>query len=243
MTGAAVREILVASRSAGKLRELVPLLAEFGYRAISLDDAGIPERPEENDIECFTTFEENACAKAEYFAKISGGRLVLADDSGLCVDALDGAPGVYSKRWSGSTATAQELDDANNARLIEALAPYRGVHRGAAYVCVAAISRPLTPDSPIVRPADSGEVERPYHATVGVTCLWARGETRGWIADAPQGTHGFGYDPYFASEELGKTFGRATREEKAAVSHRARAVRAVCTAWAAAESKIVRADG
>ena len=135
--------MLVATRSAGKLRELIPLLAEFGYRGISLDEAGIPERIDEHDIECFATFEENACAKAVYFASRSQGRPVLADDSGLCVDALDGAPGVHSKRWSGSTATAQALDDANNVRLIEALAPFHGIQRGAAFVCAAAIAPPL----------------------------------------------------------------------------------------------------
>jgi XTP/dITP diphosphohydrolase len=236
-----VREILVATRSAGKLRELVPLLAEFGYRGISLDDAGIPERPEENDIECFTTFEENACAKAEYFAKRSGGRPVLADDSGLCVDALDGAPGVYSKRWSGSTATAEELDDANNARLLEALAPYHGLQRGAAYVCVAAIAPSHAPDAPpSPTPADQDALRR--EVARSPSCLWARGETRGWIALVPLGSNGFGYDPYFSSEELGKTFGRATTEEKARVSHRARAVRAACAAWAEQERRKSRAD-
>lgn len=238
MTETPEQEILVATRSAGKLRELVPLLAEFGFRAISLDDAGIPERIEENDIECFETFEENACAKAEYFAKRSGGRLVLADDSGLCVDALDGAPGVYSKRWSGSTATARELDDANNARLLEALAAYEGIKRGAAYVCVAAIAHPMVPGQEVVRRdarrINDALIEDP-HVTIDI--LWARGETRGWIANAPQGTNGFGYDPYFASEEIGKTFGRATQDEKARVSHRARAVRAACDAWVAFERK------
>jgi XTP/dITP diphosphohydrolase len=183
------------------------LLDEFGYRAISLDDAGIAERPEEDGIECFETFEENACAKARYFAERSEGRLVLADDSGLCVDTLGGAPGVFSKRWAGNDRSGQQLDDANNTKLLAELARCDDPLRGAAYVCVAVIAQ-----SP-------GDV------------LWARGETRGMIVREPFGSNGFGYDPYFKSAELGQTFGRATREEKARVSHRARAVRAVCEQW------------
>lgn len=183
------------------------MLAEFGYRAISLDDAGIAERPEESDIECFETFEENASAKARYFAEQNQGQLVLADDSGLCIDTLGGAPGVFSKRWAGSSASGQQLDDANNAKLLTELARCDDPLRGAAYVCVAVIAQ-----SP-------GDVR------------WARGETRGMIVREPLGSNGFGYDPYFKSDELGQTFGRAIREEKARVSHRARAVRAVCEQW------------
>ena len=197
----------MATRSAGKLRELVPLLTEFGFHAISLDDAGIPECDEEHDLEGFDTFEENASAKARYFASRSNGRLVLADDSGLCVDALGGAPGVISKRWSGSTATGPQLDDANNAHLLAALDGVPDSARGAAYVCVAAIA----------------------HSERGLR--WARGETRGRITAAAQGTNGFGYDPYFVSDELGVTFGLASREQKANVSHRARAVRTACERW------------
>jgi XTP/dITP diphosphohydrolase len=199
----------------------VPLLAEFGYRAISLDDAGIAERPEENDIECFDTFEENACAKARYFAERSGGRLVLADDSGLCVDSLGGAPGVLSKRWAGSRASGQALDDDNNAKLLAELGSCDGAARGAAYVCVAAIAHEGSRSPRDVHRVDR---ERSVH--------WARGETRGVIAREPQGSNGFGYDPYFVSDDLGKAFGIATREEKARVSHRARAVRAACQQWA-----------
>jgi len=201
----------------------VPLLADFGYRAISLDDAGIAEQPEENDIECFDTFEENACAKARYFAERSGGRLVLADDSGLCVDSLGGAPGVLSKRWAGSRASGQRLDDDNNATLLAKLASCDGAARGAAYVCVAAMAHAGSQDGA----HDGSRSPRDLHRV-----HWARGETRGVIAREPQGSNGFGYDPYFVSDDLRKAFGIATREEKARVSHRARAVRAVCQQWA-----------
>ena len=205
----------------------MPLLADFGCRAISLDDAGIAEQPEENDIECFDTFEENACAKARYFAERSGGRLVLADDSGLCVDSLGGAPGVLSKRWAGSRASGQRLDDDNNATLLAKLASCDGAARGAAYVCVAAMAHAGSQDGAHDGAHDGSRSPRDLHRV-----HWARGETRGVIAREPQGSNGFGYDPYFVSDDLRKAFGIATREEKARVSHRARAVRAVCQQWA-----------
>lgn len=200
--------LLLATRSAGKLRELGPMIRDVGFEPVTLDDLGIALLPEEDSVEAFETFEENALAKARYFfarAKALGARApaaVLADDSGLEVRALGGAPGVRSKRFSGSALEGQALDDANNAKLIDAL---RGAaDRGAGYVCVAAIR------------TMSGE----WHA---------RGACGGAILESPRGEDGFGYDPYFFSEELKKTFGEATREEKEVVSHRARAVAAVLT--------------
>jgi XTP/dITP diphosphohydrolase len=173
-----------------------------GIAVIGLAEAGIPPAPDEDRVEAFDTFEDNAIAKARYFAGI-GGRPAIADDSGLAVDALGGAPGVRSKRWSGRTdLDGEALDASNNAALLEAL---DGIEdRGARYVCVVAVAAP------------SGDV-------VGT---W-RGETQGRIVDAPRGAGGFGYDPYFVSDELEKSFGEASLAEKEGVSHRGRAFRAM----------------
>jgi XTP/dITP diphosphohydrolase len=190
--------VLLATRSAGKLRELRPLFAAHGIAVIDLNDAMLPERDAEDSLEVFDTFEENALAKARFFHGLSG-RPTAADDSGLAVDALGGRPGVMSKRWSGRTdLSGQGLDDENNRLLLERLAGQ--ADRGARYVCAAAFV--------------DGERELVY-----------RGEVAGRIIDEPRGTGGFGYDPYFESLELGRTFGEVTREEKAGVSHRARAFR------------------
>jgi XTP/dITP diphosphohydrolase len=192
--------VLLATRSAGKLRELQPLLLARGIGIIALDDAGIAESDAEDTLEVYATFEENALAKARYFARVSG-RPTLADDSGLVVDALGGQPGVMSKRWSGRLdLTGQALDDENNRLLLEALRgkPDRRAH----YVCAAAY-------------AD------------GVREFVVRGEVHGRMLESARGVGGFGYDPYFLSDELGKSFGEATRDEKATVSHRARAFAAL----------------
>ncbi len=210
-----VPRLLLATRSAGKLRELGPMLRAAGFEPVTLADLGVALLPEEESVEAFETFEENAMAKARYFferAKELGTAapvIILADDSGLEVRALGGAPGVHSKRYSGSTLEGQALDDANNAKLMNAL---RGVDdRSAGYVCVAAIK--------IARAE--------FHA---------RGSCEGAMLDAPRGADGFGYDPYFYSEELEKSFGEATREEKERVSHRARAVAAVLASFRSARS-------
>jgi XTP/dITP diphosphohydrolase len=169
-----------------------------GFTVRDLAEAGVPERPEEATVERHATFVENAVAKARYFQEILG-RPVVADDSGLEVMALGGAPGVHSKRWSGrADLTGQAVDDANNARLLAALAGVR--ERRARYVCAAAY-------------ADGARV------------LTEVGTTGGEIVDEARGRGGFGYDPYFLSTELGCTFGEATTEAKEAVSHRGRALR------------------
>ncbi len=198
---------MLATRSRGKLRELRALFAERGQEVIDLEEAGIPERPDEDALEVHDTFEENALAKARYFNRVTG-MAVVADDSGLVVPALNGAPGVLSKRWSGRTdLSGQLLDDENNRLLLERL---RAVSdRRAHYVCAAAYS------------GDGREVVR-------------RGEVHGRIVDAPIGSGGFGYDPYFRSDELGRTFGEASPAEKQSVSHRARAFRALLEALAGA---------
>jgi XTP/dITP diphosphohydrolase len=193
--------ILLATRSAGKLRELRPLFAEHGYQTIDLAAAGVVENALEDDLECFDTFEENATAKARYFHRVTSLPTV-ADDSGLAVEALGGAPGVRSKRWSERPdLSGQELDDENNRLLLAALAT--NPNRVARYVCAAVFV--------------DGERE-----------LVVRGETIGSIIDVPRGSGGFGYDPFFESADLGwRTFGEVTQDEKALVSHRARAVRAL----------------
>ena len=112
------RRFLLATRSAGKLRELREIFSEFGLEIVDLSTLGIPESTRENDLEKFETFEENALAKARYFFELSLGIPTFGDDSGMCVDALGGEPGVYSKRWSGREDLEREaLDAANNAKL------------------------------------------------------------------------------------------------------------------------------
>ncbi|MDQ3242739.1 MAG: non-canonical purine NTP pyrophosphatase [Gemmatimonadota bacterium] len=192
------RQFLLATRNPGKLRELIGILEKFDLVCVSADDAGIQRTPEEETVESFDSFEENALAKARYFFKLSGGLPVLADDSGLCVSALGGAPGVWSKRYSGrSDLDGPALDDANNAALLSAL---RALARDASYRCAAAY-------------------------VDGANELVAVGETRGRIVDEPAGTEGFGYDSYFLSAELGCTFGEAPIDAKAGISHRGLAFR------------------
>jgi XTP/dITP diphosphohydrolase len=188
--------ILVATRSAGKMRELRVLFQDAGRAILSLNEAGIPEGPAEDGLEMADTFEENARLKARYFHARSG-RPTVADDSGIEVLALAGAPGVRSKRWSARPdLTGQKLDDANNALLLERLTGI--TDRRARYVCAAAF-------------CDG--------ASEFVEC----GMVEGRITLVPHGSNGFGYDPYFESHELGATFGAVSAEAKARVSHRARA--------------------
>jgi XTP/dITP diphosphohydrolase len=193
------RDVLLATRSAGKLRELEPIFAAAGFRVTTLDQSGIPELPDEDAIEGFETFEENALAKARHFFALGGGIPVVADDSGLAVVALADAPGVRSRRWGWRPGLdGLALDAANNAKLLDAL---RGVEdRRARYVCAAAWCD-------------------------GVRELVVRGEAWGRILDAPRGAGGFGYDPYFWSAEVAGTFAELTREAKEVVSHRGRAFR------------------
>lgn len=192
--------LVLATRSPGKLRELKDLFRESGYSILTLDELGSETRSDEQFLECEDTFEGNALAKARYFAAVLQ-RPVVADDSGLEVLALGNRPGVLSKRWSGRPdLSGNDLDAANNAHLISEMGSL--TDRRARYVCVAA------------------------YCSSGVEEL-CRGETEGVILCEPRGLGGFGYDPYFFSRELGKTFGEATLEEKQHVSHRARAFRAL----------------
>lgn len=183
------------------------MFAGAGWQVRDLEEAGIAPRAEEETVEAFDTFEENARAKARYFFARSGGLPVVAEDSGLEVMALGGAPGVRSKRWSGRPElSGASLDEANNALLLERL---RGVaDRRAQYVCAAVY-------------------------WTGTRELCARGVTRGRIAEVGrEGGEGFGYDPYFVSDDLGRAFSEVSREAKAAVSHRGRAFAALLEAMA-----------
>jgi XTP/dITP diphosphohydrolase len=202
---------LLATRSVGKLRELEPLFAVAGIRVITLDRAGIAESADEPAIEAFSTFEENALAKARYFRDTSG-LSTFADDSGLETYALGGAPGVRSKRWSGrDDLTGRGLDEANNAELLRALRS--ASDRRGRYVCVAALA---SQDKELVR----------------------RGEVEGEILEEPRGREGFGYDPLFLSTELGMTFGEASLADKERVSHRARAFRELLRAMRAVDRSL-----
>lgn len=191
--------LLAATRSEGKLRELRPMFSAAGLTLVSLDELEIEESDEENELEPFETFEENALSKARYFYEVSGGIPTVADDSGLEVEALGGKPGVKSKRWSGrADLEGLALDAANNETLVQSVAGLSSPT--AKYVCVAAfiaVGREVT----------------------------ARGESSGTIVSPPRGTEGFGYDPYFLSTDLGKTFGESSTAEKERVSHRGRAFR------------------
>ena len=203
--------VLLATRSAGKLRELHEIFNEYGIEVTDPGSLGITETSEEESLECYETFEENALAKARYFWAKSGGLPTFGDDSGLCVDALLGEPGVYSKRWSARLdLPPKALDLANNAKLVARMNEARSLSRAsftdcARYVCVAAFRD------------GAGEATR-------------RGEIEGRILSEPRGHGGFGYDPYFEAPDLGGTFAEVAIEETVRHSHRSRAFRSLLTA-------------
>jgi XTP/dITP diphosphohydrolase len=199
-------KILVATRNPGKQREIRRLLADADCEPVFPDDQGLWERPEEAGIEDAGSFEGIARRKAEYFAKLA--RMpTLAEDSGIEVFALGGQPGVHSRRFALPTGDPRDQDAANNAELLRRLAGAPPERRRARYRCVAVFL------------ADRDAIPRSFEGT----CT-------GHILEAPQGTGGFGYDPLFFSDDLGKSFGDAMPEEKAAVSHRGRAI-AAFAAW------------
>ncbi len=185
------KAIVLATTNRGKIAELRALLAETGITV-----KGLADFPDMGDIpETGATFAENARLKAAAVARATGLSAV-ADDSGLCVDALDGAPGVHSARYDGENAT----DAGNNAKLLDALRHVPPEKRAARFVCAMAAT---TPDG-----------------------RWAeaRGEWPGVIAPSPQGDGGFGYDPLFFDPSLGRTAAQLTPEEKNARSHRGQAL-------------------
>jgi XTP/dITP diphosphohydrolase len=198
-----VTRLLVATRNPGKVREIREILAAYPeIELVGLHDLGVEETPEEDALEVFETFEENALAKARYFAAKTGA-LTLADDSGLCVDALDGAPGVRSRRFAaGEDARGMRQDEANNRHLLRLLAGAPPERRTARYVCAAVL-------------ADAAGREEVFVGTCD-----------GVVLDAPRGTGGFGYDPLVYLEGEGMTFGELAPERKNVVSHRGKAVRA-----------------
>jgi XTP/dITP diphosphohydrolase len=196
-------KLLFATRSAGKQREVRRVLEAAGHEVVFPDDVGLSESPAENGLEIADSFETNARLKAEYFARRTGLPTV-ADDSGLEVLSLGGEPGVRSKRWAGASGSPREIDQANNAELTRRLRGAPGHRRRARYRCVLVLLR--TP-SAIPEVFDG-------------TC-------NGTIVEEPRGEGGFGYDPYFLSDDLGKTFGEATGAEKDRISHRGRALEAL----------------
>jgi XTP/dITP diphosphohydrolase len=198
--------LLAATRSAGKQREFRRVLEAAGVEVAFPDDVGAWEDPAEALLEVGETFESNARRKAEYFARRTGLPTV-ADDSGLEVFALGGAPGVRSRRWAGAAGTPEEVDAANNAELLRRLAGAPEPRRRARYRCVLVLVR----------------------APGGVPEVF-EGSCAGRILEAPAGGGGFGYDPLFRSDELEKSFGEATPEEKDRVSHRGRALRSLAAA-------------
>jgi XTP/dITP diphosphohydrolase len=197
--------LVVATRSGHKLQEIRAILRGVpGLELLDLDDAGIPLSEEEEGIERYETFAENALAKARYFHSLAG-RPVVADDSGLCVDALGGLPGVRSKRFSpgGKGMSGEERDRENNEYLLRLLGDLELAGRGARYVCIAALV--------------TGKGEP----------LFFEGTATGLILGHAQGKGGFGYDPLFFDPLEGKTFAELSAQEKDARSHRGAAFRAL----------------
>jgi XTP/dITP diphosphohydrolase len=205
-----VKRLLLATRSADKGREIRQILEAAGVdvELQSLDEARVHWHSEEERLERFDSFQVNARAKAEYFAKLTGLPTV-ADDSGLEVLSLGGAPGVRSKRFSpdGGRLAGTELDAANNAELLRRLRGADEKRRRACYVCVAVLLRTASA---------AGEA--------------FTGRCWGRILEEPKGTGGFGYDPLFFHEGLGKTFGEVPADEKHGVSHRGDAFRQLAAA-------------
>ena len=196
-------KFLAATRSAGKQREIRRILGAAGLEVAFPDEIGLAELPAEAALEGGESFESNARRKAEFFARLSS-LPTFADDSGLEVFALGGAPGVRSRRWAGVSGTSDEVDAANNAELVRRLAGVPEPKRLARYRGVLVFLRSAS--------------------AIPTIC---QADCTGRILEAARGAGGFGYDPYFFSDELGKTFGEATAEEKDAVSHRGRALRAL----------------
>jgi XTP/dITP diphosphohydrolase len=197
-------ELFFGTGNAGKLRELTRLVAGLPLVVVTPEalPGGLPEVVEDG-----ASFRENAEKKARAFARASG-RVALADDSGLCVDALDGAPGIFSARWSeaehpGALPRA-ERDERNNQKLLAALDGRSKAERGAAYVAALALA---APDGTILASVE--------------------GRCKGRIVRAPRGIGGFGYDPLFVAEGRALTMAELPPAEKDALSHRGAAFRAL----------------
>ncbi|NWG38456.1 MAG: RdgB/HAM1 family non-canonical purine NTP pyrophosphatase [Hydrogenophilaceae bacterium] len=198
-----MQKIVIASGNPGKLREIRRILEPLDFQVVPQSDFGVPECPEPH-----VTFIENCLAKARH-AALHTGLPALADDSGICVDALNGAPGVYSARYAGEPKS----DQRNNEKLIAAL---KGeTNRKAHYYCVIVLVR--HPDDP-----------QP---------LIAEGSWHGEIIDTPRGQNGFGYDPYFYLPEFGKTGAELEPDHKNAISHRGKALELLVSKLRASRSQ------
>jgi XTP/dITP diphosphohydrolase len=199
--------VLVATSNPGKLRDFAGAAAVHGIRVAGIPGfASLPTVVEDG-----ITFEENARKKAEEYSRAVPGHLVLADDSGLEIDALGGAPGVHSARYAADEPHRAEEntdDEANNARVLRELGGLPSEKRTARFVCVLAAARD------------------------GKMIATFRGRAEGIILDAPRGGNGFGYDPLFYFPQIGRTFAELSAEEKSRYSHRGAAFRAFL-AWCA----------
>lgn len=184
-------QLVIASGNAGKLREIARILAPLGIESVPQSQFNVPDCPEP-----YVTFVENCLAKARH-ASLHSGLPALADDSGICVEALGGAPGVQSARYAGEPKS----DASNNDKLIAALA--NETNRRAHYTCVMVYVRHPDDPEPVI----------------------AEGRWFGEIIDAPRGENGFGYDPYFLVPEFGKTGAELDADTKNTVSHRGQALR------------------
>ncbi len=199
---ASMKRVLVATSNPGKIRDLIGAAAAHNIEIATLPGfAGIP-----GVIEDGATFEANAKKKAEHYSKYTDGELVIADDSGLEVDALQGAPGVRSARYAADEVHAPEDapnsdDEANNTRLLRELAGVPDEFRTARFVCLIAVAR-------------NGHTLATFH-----------GHAEGIILHAARGDSGFGYDPLFFFPQINKTFAEIAAEEKARYSHRGAAFR------------------
>jgi XTP/dITP diphosphohydrolase len=187
------QKIVLASNNQGKLKEFGALLGAIGLEVHAQGEFNVPEADEP-----FATFVENALTKARHAARLTG-LPALADDSGVCVNALGGAPGVWSARFAGEPKS----DDANNAKLVADLAAHSD--KSAYYYCVLVYVRHADDPQPVI----------------------ADGAWHGEIVDAPRGAGGFGYDPYFWLPQLSKTAAELSAAEKNACSHRGQALRAL----------------
>ncbi len=200
MTAAAM--IIFATRNPAKLAELRRILAAA---RVGVEAGDLEEYPQLPDVaETGRTFEENALLKARAVAAFTG-LPAIADDSGLCVDALNGMPGVLSARWCGRHGD----DPANLQLVLGQIGDVPAAQRGAHFTCVAALVLPSGAE----------------HTTEGTV--------HGWLTDSPRGTGGFGYDPIFVPEGYGLTTAQMTAEEKDKISHRGRALRALAPVVAA----------
>jgi XTP/dITP diphosphohydrolase len=187
------QRLILASNNAGKLKEFAQLLAPIGFELHPQGDFNVPEAEEP-----FGTFVENALQKARHASRLTG-LPALADDSGVCVNALGGAPGVVSARYAGEPKS----DARNSEKLVRDLATH--TDKSAYYYCVLVYVRHADDPQPVI----------------------ADGVWRGQIVDTPRGANGFGYDPYFLIPALGKTTAELEASEKNAVSHRGQAIRAL----------------